>query len=126
AYGGTSWGALGLTGGAAYGQANIDTSRAPSLGDAAERLKGSTDGRIGQIFSELNYSMSFEHMQLQPYARLSYVSFDSDDYRETGGAAALGVKGGQSNTTYSTIGLRLSPPSIWAKGGRRVLPAVSD
>jgi outer membrane autotransporter protein len=47
-------------------------------------------------------------LSLQPHANLAYVSVESGDFAESGGAAALTADSIRQDVTYTTVGLRVS------------------
>jgi outer membrane autotransporter protein len=103
-YAGTQWGALGLRLGAAYSWNDIETSRSTG----ADTLDASYDAGTTQVFGELGYRIDTQAATFEPFAGLAYVGVDSDGFTEDGGAAALTVDGGSTDTTFTTLGLRAS------------------
>lgn len=107
-YGGTQWGALSFRSGLAYTWSNIDSSRnviSPVLVDSltADYRAGTT-----QAFGELGYGMQAGSLSFEPFANLAYVNVQTDSFTEKGGAAALAVRGGSDDMTFTTLGLRLA------------------
>ncbi|MGF6159758.1 subtilase-type serine protease [Ensifer sp. KUDG1] len=107
-YGGTQWGALSFRSGLAYTWSDIDSSRnviSPALVDSltADYRAGTT-----QVFGELGYDMQASGLSFEPFANLAYVNVHTDGFTEKGGAAALSVRGGSDDMTFTTLGLRLA------------------
>ena len=105
-YGGTQRDALGLRAGLAYTWHDVDTKRSisiPGLGDSAGA--GYHAGTL-QAFGELGYSIDAGPVRVEPYAGLAHVRLHTDGYREQGGAAALSGRSGNTDVTFSTLGLR--------------------
>ncbi|KGD90238.1 autotransporter protein [Achromobacter sp. RTa] len=107
-YGGGQWGALGLRGGLAYGWHDMTTRRPVSTPSFADRLKASYDGRTAQVFADLSYRIDTSSASFEPFANVAYVNLKTDAYAESGGAAALRAKGQTSETTFTTLGTRVS------------------
>ncbi|AQZ49488.1 autotransporter domain-containing protein [Martelella mediterranea] len=107
-YAGSQWGGLGFRSGLAYTWHQIDTSRSVYIPGLSNTLDSSYDAGTFQAFGELGYQFDLSDVQLEPFANLAYVNLDSDGYSETGGAAALNGASGSSDTTFTTVGLRVS------------------
>ncbi|QRY66066.1 autotransporter domain-containing protein (plasmid) [Ensifer sp. PDNC004] len=107
-YGGTQWGALSFRSGLAYTWSDIDSSRnviSPALVDSltADYRAGTT-----QVFGEFGYGMQAGSLSFEPFANLADVNVQTDSFTEKGGAAALSVRGGSDDMTFTTLGLRLA------------------
>ncbi|WP_319520707.1 autotransporter domain-containing protein [uncultured Martelella sp.] len=107
-YAGSQWGGLGFRSGLAYTWHQIDTDRSVFIPGLSNALDSSYDAGTFQAFGELGYQFDLSGAALEPFANLAYVNLDSDGYNETGGAAALSGAGGSSDTTFTTVGLRVS------------------
>ncbi|MDX8493023.1 autotransporter outer membrane beta-barrel domain-containing protein [Mesorhizobium sp. VK22B] len=107
-YGGTQGSNLAFRTGAAYTWHDIATSRFVSFPGFANSLKGKYDASTAQVFGELAYGTRAGNVGFEPFANLAYVNLHTDGFRETGGAAALFGSGGQTDATFSTLGLRAS------------------
>jgi autotransporter-associated beta strand protein len=105
-YAGGNWGGFGLSAGASYSWSDIDTSRDIDFGGLEESLDGDYTAGTTQAFGEAAYRFGTDGFALEPFAGLAYVSLDTDDVDEDGGAAALTVQGDTQALTFSTLGLR--------------------
>lgn len=108
AYGGGQWGALGLRGGLSYSWHDIATRRSVSMPGYSDRLKASYDGRTAQVFADLSYRIDTGVAALEPFANVAYVNLKTDGYTESGGAAALRANSQTTETTYTTLGSRIT------------------
>ncbi|MGB3432542.1 autotransporter-associated beta strand repeat-containing protein [Achromobacter sp.] len=108
AYGGGQWGALGLRGGLTYSWHDIATRRSVSMPGYSDRLKASYDGRTAQVFADLSYRIDTGVAALEPFANVAYVNLKTDGYAESGGAAALRANSQTTETTYTTLGSRIT------------------
>ncbi len=107
-YGGTQWGALSFRSGLAYTWSEIDSSRnvlSPALVDS---LTADYRGGTTQVFGEVGYGLQAGSLSFEPFANLAYVNVHTDGFTEKGGAAALSVRGGSDDMTFTTLGLRLA------------------
>ncbi|WP_371373853.1 autotransporter domain-containing protein [Sporomusa aerivorans] len=105
-YGGSDWGQLGFRSGLAYTWHNIDTTRSVMFPGFSDRLSGGYHAGTFQAFSELSYGTEKGVTKLEPFVNLSYVNFDANSLRESGGAAALNGSGVSMDTLFTTLGLR--------------------
>lgn len=106
-YGGTQSGALGVRTGLAYSWHDIRTQRSVNIPGLSDSLRADYDGGTFQAFGELGYGIELNGTtRLEPYASLAYVRLHTDGYRESGGAAALTADSANTETTFSTLGLR--------------------
>lgn len=105
-YAGGNWGGFGLRAGASYSWSDIDTTRDIDFGGLEESLDGDYTAGTTQAFGEAAYRFGTGGFALEPFAGLAYVSLDTDDVDEDGGAAALSVQGDTQALTFSTLGLR--------------------
>ena len=108
AYGGGQWGALGLRGGLSYSWHDIATRRSVSMPGYSDRLKASYDGRTAQVFADLSYRIDTGVAAFEPFANVAYVNLKTDSYTESGGAAALRANSQTTETTYTTLGSRIT------------------
>jgi outer membrane autotransporter protein len=101
----------------------IDTSRNVIFPGFSDSVKADYDGRTTQVFGEVGYAVDYRTVALEPYAGLAYVRVRTDAFTETGGAAALTGIAADTDTTFSTLGMRASVPlaTAWSatvlKGG---------
>lgn len=108
-YGGTEWGALAFRSGLAYSWHAMDTRRNVAFPGFAEAISGSYDAGTLQGFGELAYRFdAAPQTVLEPFANLAFISHRTDGYAETGGTAALSAATQNTNTTFTTLGLRAS------------------
>ncbi|GMG94315.1 outer membrane autotransporter barrel domain-containing protein [Cupriavidus sp. TKC] len=107
-YGGTQWGALGLRTGVAYSWNNLDTRRSVAVAGMNDSLKANADAGTAQAFADLGYRIDARAVALEPFANLAYVHLHTDGFREQGGAAALQASGQNTDTTFTTLGTRVS------------------
>ena len=92
--------------GTAYAWHDLATARTVVFPAFDEALSAEYSGNTWQAFGEASYEFNAGRYALQPLASLAYVSVDSDNFTETGGAAALLARPAQTDLTYTTIGLR--------------------
>jgi len=107
-YGGTTWGELAFRSGAAYTWSDVTTSRGVSFPGFGDSLKADYNAGTAQVFGELGYGMTMGAARFEPFAKLAYVSVNTNGFTEKGGAAALSSQGGTSDATFTTLGLRAS------------------
>ncbi|BDC29398.1 Extracellular serine protease precursor [Bordetella parapertussis] len=106
-YGGTQSGALGVRTGLAYSWHDIRTRRSVDIPGLSDSLRADYGGGTFQAFGELGYGIELnDTTRLEPFASLAYVRLHTDGYRESGGAAALTTGSANTETTFSTLGLR--------------------
>ncbi|MCV3243286.1 autotransporter domain-containing protein [Mesorhizobium sp. ZC-5] len=107
-FGGTRWGNLGLSLGAAHTWHDIETGRGIAFPGFAGSAEASYDARTAQVFGELGYQVDRGSFALEPFANLAYVNVHTDGFAEDGGAAALTSASGTTDATFTTLGLRAS------------------
>lgn len=107
-YGGGQWGALGLRGGATYSWSRIETGRTVGLPGFADALTANYDAGTAQIYGEAGYRIETTAASFEPFANLAYVNLHTDGFTEDGGAAALTASASNTDTTFSTLGIRAS------------------
>ncbi|MCC8396938.1 autotransporter domain-containing protein [Paraburkholderia sp. MMS20-SJTR3] len=105
-YGGTQLGNLGLRSGAAVSWHSLDTSRSPSFVGYSDSLSGSYNARTAQVFGDVGYSFKLPAATIEPFVNVAYVNLRNSGFTEQGGAAALAGKSGNTNTAFSTVGVR--------------------
>lgn len=106
AYGGTQWNALGLRTGLAYTWHDIDTRRSVALPGLQGNPRASYRAGTLQAFGELGYGIELDSVRLEPFVNLAHVRLHTDDYRESGSAAALSGRSDNTDVTFTTLGLR--------------------
>jgi outer membrane autotransporter protein len=107
-YGGTQWGALGLRTGVTYTSHDIRTGRSVVFPGFADNLTAGYNAGTTQIFGDLGYKVDAGGIAFEPFADLAYVDLRTDGFSEQGGAAALTGRGGDTDTAFTTLGLRAS------------------
>ncbi len=105
-YGGTQSGNLGIRAGAAYTWHSINTTRSPAFTGYADNLKDSYNARTAQVFGDIGYRMAVRQVTLEPFASVAYVNLHTSSVNEQGGAAALAGESGNTNSTFTTTGIR--------------------
>ncbi|OQM74227.1 autotransporter outer membrane beta-barrel domain-containing protein [Manganibacter manganicus] len=116
-YAGGKWDALRLSGGLAYTWHDIETNRSVAFPGFSDSLKGDYNAGTFQAFGELGYKIDAGAVSFEPFANLAYVSLNTDGFTEKGGAAALHVRGGTTDATFTTLGIHLS--SAFDLGGMK-------
>lgn len=107
-YGGTQQGALGLRVGAAYSWHDVSTRRAVAFPGFADQLTADYDAGTFQTFGELAYRIDTASASFEPFADLAYARLHTAGFAEQGGAAALSSPAQDTETTFTTLGLRAS------------------
>lgn len=107
-YGGSQWGPLGFRSGLAYTWHDIDTARSVAVGSFNDSLKGDYRGGTFQTFGELGYHIDTTTVSFEPFANLAYVNLDTRGFTERGAAAALHADGQNTDTPFTTLGIRAS------------------
>lgn len=105
-YGGTEWGPVALRTGIAHTWSQIDTHRGVSFTGFNDQLDADYSARTVQAFAELGYTFALDNARIEPFVNIAHVTVNTDGFTESGGAAALSVAGGTTNTTYTTFGMR--------------------
>ena len=117
-------GAFALRGGGMWAWSDVDTSRAVIFPGFFEQQEASYGADTGQLFGEVAYPTRMGSMALEPFAGLAYVSVDTDNFRERGGAfASLAGVDVNQDIGYTTLGLRAAATMLW--GATQVVPHVS-
>ncbi|MDH7795539.1 MULTISPECIES: autotransporter domain-containing protein [unclassified Beijerinckia] len=107
-YGGTQFGALAFRSGASLSWHDITTNRSVTFPGFTNSLHGRQTARTAQVFGEVGYGIRAGSFGLEPFANLAYVNLTTDGFSETGGPAALNVRGNSTGVTFTTLGLRAS------------------
>lgn len=107
-YAGGHLGAFALRFGGAYTWNDVSTSRGVSFPGFAEVLKSGSDLGTAQVFADLGYDIAVGAFAFEPYAAVAYVNLSGGDFHETWGAAALTGFSSDTDTTFTTLGLRAS------------------
>ena len=99
-----------LRGGALYGHNEYQTQRTiafPGFVDATHSRYG---GGVAQAFGEAGYHLDFEHYSLEPFVGAMAMNIGTDDFSESGGAAALTGASRSFAFGATTLGLRAETP----------------
>ena len=64
------------------------------------------DAAFDQVFGEFAYGATAGAITFEPFANLAYVNLQTDGFAEQGGAAALTGKSGNTDTSFTTLGMR--------------------
>ncbi|PSJ56456.1 hypothetical protein C7I85_24570 [Mesorhizobium soli] len=107
-YAGSQWGNFAFRSGAAYTWHDISTSRGVAFPGFSDSLSGDYNAGTTQLFGELGYGINAGAVTFEPFANLAYVNLHTDGFAEKGGVAALTANSGNTDTTFSTLGLNLS------------------
>lgn len=107
-YGGAEAGANVLSFGAVYSWHAVDTARTVSFTGVSQALSASYDAQSWQLFAEAGHKVRLEHIMLEPFAGVSFISLDTDGYTETGDSAALTAASDTQDSTFTTLGVRSS------------------
>ena len=112
-YGGTQQDSFGVRFGAAYGSNDVSATRSIVFPGFTDATHSSYTARTTQVFGEVGYGLARHGVAIEPFAGLAYVAVHTPGFAEAGGAAALTGAGGNTDTTFSTIGLRAALPLAW-------------
>ncbi|WKW50520.1 autotransporter outer membrane beta-barrel domain-containing protein [Rhodomicrobium lacus] len=112
-YGGGAWGPVALRVGGSFTISDISLSRGVAFTGYTDRLKADYQAVTGQVFGEVGYSLGAVAtpagaIVVEPFAGLAFVNVHSDAFNESGGAAALAARSGDTGVGYSTLGVHLS------------------
>lgn len=107
-YGGTRVGPLGIRLGAAHTWHSIETTRGVSIPTLTEQLTSDYNASTAQVFGEASYRFAMARSVVEPFANLAYVHFSNDGFSEHGGVSALNGQDGNTNTLFTTLGVRAS------------------
>ena len=94
-------GAFNVRTGASYSLDDIDASRGIFFPGFTDQTKARFHGNVGQVFGEVGYGMTFNHLAVEPMAGLAYVHLRNGSFLESGGAAALSGSSTHENIGYS-------------------------
>ena len=101
-------GAFNVRTGASYSFDEIDASRGIFFPGFTDQTKARFHGNVGQVFGEVGYGMTFNHLAVEPMAGLAYVHLRNGSFLESGGAAALSGPSTHENIGYSSLGVRMA------------------
>ena len=120
AYGGTAWRVGGLTQdalitlklGADYTWNVLNTRRDIRIPGYDAHVSSNSLGGTGQLYGETGYRFAVQAagtpVEFEPFVRMAYVNYQSEDVREHGGVAALRVKGMDQSIGYSAFGMKVA------------------
>ena len=123
-YAGTSMGAWKLRAGGTYGLNFIDTSRSIVFPGSSSQAAANYYAGTSQLFGEVGYSAVVEGIDVEPFGGLAWVHLNTQGFKESGGASALKGYSGDSDTGYSSLGIRAAASYVLASG-TTVTPRVS-
>ncbi|MER0237166.1 autotransporter domain-containing protein [Fulvimarina sp. MAC8] len=107
-YGGGQWDKLGASFGISYTWHDVSTDRSVAFRGFSDKLSADYDAQSFQIYGDVGYTIDVGEASFEPFVGLEYVNLNTDGFTESGGAAALTGFGNEIDTTFSTIGLRVS------------------
>ena len=116
AYAGSRLGALNVRGGASYSFDSIETSRTVAFPGFIDQTHAKFHGHVAQVFGEVGYGMTFNHVAVEPLAGLAYVHLSDGAFLESGGAAVLSGASAHENIRYSFLGARAATMVPLANG----------
>jgi fibronectin-binding autotransporter adhesin len=109
-FAGTQWGGLGLRIGSAYIWHDITMDRGIAFSGFGEDLTGRYGAGTAQAFGEFGYAMAAGPVAMEPFGNIAYVNLHSEGFTESGGVAALTALDSNTDTVFTTLGLRASAP----------------
>lgn len=95
-----------LSFGAGYSLHKVDSRRTVAFGNFSDRLSADYDAHTAQIFGEVSRNFDAGVALVEPYARLTFVRYETETFHERGGAARLEGSSKQAQTEL-TLGGRL-------------------
>ena len=120
AYGGTAWRVGGLTQdarvtlklGADYTWNVLNVRRDIRIPGYAAHVSSNALGGTGQLYGETGYRFAIQAagtpVEFEPFVRMAYVNYNSENVREHGGVAALRIKGMDQSIGYSAFGMKMA------------------
>ncbi|WP_039566488.1 autotransporter outer membrane beta-barrel domain-containing protein, partial [Ralstonia solanacearum] len=117
-YAGGQYDAWGVRGGVAQAWYRVHSDRHPTFGTFADHDTASYGADATQVFGEVGYSMALDRVALEPFAGLAYVNLHTDDFTESGGAAALQGDASSTGVGFSTLGVRAATDLVPADKGK--------
>lgn len=110
-YGSQRIGNTTLRTGAAWTWHRIDTSRSVVYGMESGQQNARYNARTAQFFADVGYGLETVWLTLEPFANLSYISYQNQGFHERGNAAVLYASRQNNEATLSTLGMRAD--KIW-------------
>ncbi|WP_177217859.1 autotransporter domain-containing protein [Nitrosomonas eutropha] len=105
-YGGTQRGNIAFRTGAAYIWHDITASRDVVFPGFSSSPEKNYRAATAQIFGELGYGIDVRNARLEPFANLAHIHLHTEKFVEKGGVAALTNASSNTDTTFTTLGLR--------------------
>jgi outer membrane autotransporter protein len=99
---------LAFRSGVAYTWNSIEANRSAAFSGFEHSLASHYHAGTAQVFSELGYGLKMDAITVEPFANLAYVHLHTNGFTESGGSAALSANDQGTDSTFSTLGLRLS------------------
>ena len=103
-------GGFGVTLGGYLSAVDLRTFRDIALPGFADTLVGMTEGKARQAFAEVSYTIEAGDAQVRPFVAGSLGRFTLDALTESGGAAALTMRGQRYDTGTVTGGIDVAVP----------------
>jgi outer membrane autotransporter protein len=107
-YGGSEWGPLAVRLGGTFTWHDISSTRIVALPDFFNSLSAHYNAATSQAFAELGYNIAAGAFDLEPFLNLAYVNLHSNSFAEQGGLAALTSRSSNTDTGFTTLGMRAS------------------
>jgi outer membrane autotransporter protein len=123
-YGGTRLGAIGLRAGAAYSRHDIQTNRIINFPGFSDVESAHYDANLTQIFGEAGYSVVFDILEIEPFARVVAVSLNTDGYSESSGPAALHASNDNNKDAFATLGVHVAKPILFSNNWMMITHAT--
>ncbi|WP_312861594.1 autotransporter outer membrane beta-barrel domain-containing protein [Segnochrobactrum spirostomi] len=124
-YGGAQFGALSLLAAASYTWHDLSVDRTVAFSGFSGLNSADYKAGTAQVFGEAAWRVgldktldpkTFGAASVTPFVDLAYVNLSSDNFTETGSAAALTGSADTENTFYSTLGVRAATTFQMANG----------
>lgn len=107
-YAGARQGGYGLQGGLIYSWNEVASNRTVAFPGFVQNLLASYQTGTMQLFGEANYQFLAGGTAVQAFAGFNYLNHHTNEFSETGGAAALNVATNNRDVVFTTVGLRSS------------------
>ena len=105
-YGGTQWANVGVRTGLVHTWHDVETNRAVLIGGSMDDLRADYRAGTLQAFGELGFGINTSISDLEGFVNVAHTSLRVERFTEDGGAAALSAISSNTNTTFTTLGLR--------------------
>ena len=114
-YAGGYVGNLALRGAGSYSRHEVSTNRTIMFPGFSDQATARYNAGTAQLFGETAYGLTQGPLRSEAFGNLAYVRVDTDAFGElSNGGAALSVASAQTNSTFSTLGLRAQTPVPFA------------